>query len=34
VLVIGNAGPEAARVLAAAEPEHMVIDLTRNRGHA
>jgi GDP-mannose 6-dehydrogenase len=34
VLVIGNAGPEAARVLAAAEPVHTVIDLTRSRGRA
>jgi GDP-mannose 6-dehydrogenase len=29
VLVIGNASDEAARVLAAAGPEHIVIDLTR-----
>lgn len=29
VLVIGNAGEEAARALAAAGPDHIVIDLTR-----
>lgn len=30
VLVIGNAGEEAARAVAAADADHIVIDLTRN----
>jgi GDP-mannose 6-dehydrogenase len=34
VLVIGNAGPEAARALALAGPHHLIVDLTRGAARA